>query len=123
MQIKILFNICILLISFHFSAAFDHRLAVSILRIQDGLDYSKVIGDEDNSNAPSADITLTSPPSRSHLHNVDSSHMLHADSNLNIANIAVSEGVVAPAYPIISKYSSTIGIYCLVLLSIVCQSI
>lgn len=62
-------------------------MAVAILRLSDGLDYSKVTEDDDQSAQASADITLTQSTQRSGLHISNSSHMLHADSNLNIANM------------------------------------
>lgn len=87
----------------HYSTAFDYRLAVTILRLPDGLDYSKIIGEE-QSGVPSTDITLTAVPSRTDLCSSVSNRIMHADSNLSISNsVTLSEGQVSPGYPVISK--------------------
>ncbi|KAF2899446.1 hypothetical protein ILUMI_06729 [Ignelater luminosus] len=84
--------------------AFENRLSVAILRLPEGLDYSRIIEEEDHGAISSADLTLSQPPSRAEhcLHTSPSTHMMHADSNLNIAHLGVSESIVSSAFPTIS---------------------
>lgn len=63
------------------SDAFDNRVSVGILRLEDGLDYSQLLENVDN-NSSMADLTSTLTLS------VQNLGMLHAaDSNLNIASL------------------------------------
>ncbi|XP_068910753.1 bumetanide-sensitive sodium-(potassium)-chloride cotransporter isoform X2 [Tenebrio molitor] len=71
-------------------AAFDHRLAVTILRLKDGLDYSKLMGEEDQT--ASTDVTLTHP-STVDLRGLPTSNMMHADSNLSLADLGKTDTV------------------------------
>ncbi|KAJ1522323.1 hypothetical protein ONE63_002619 [Megalurothrips usitatus] len=63
--------------------AFDNRVAVGILRLEDGLDYSRVLG-SDNMNGSSSLADMQSTLTLS----VQNLGMLHAaDSNLNISSL------------------------------------
>lgn len=73
-----------------YSAAFDQRLAVTILRLKDGFDYSKLMGEEDHVHNGS-DITLTTPSSILEIAKHPTSTMMHADSNLSLADLGKSE--------------------------------
>lgn len=84
-----------------FSTAFDNRLSVTILRLPDGLDYSKVT--EIEGGSPNGDTMSIIPSSRSFMHTSDSNHMLHADSNLNISSIGMPDSIASSVYPPISK--------------------
>ncbi|XP_017780455.1 PREDICTED: bumetanide-sensitive sodium-(potassium)-chloride cotransporter [Nicrophorus vespilloides] len=74
-------------------SAFDNRLSVAILRVPDGLDYSRITEEEDATH--STDITYSQPPSRADLRPFAATRMMHADSNLNISHIdhSVSDSV------------------------------
>lgn len=82
--------------------AFDNRSSVAILRIPGGLDFSSITEEEPGGTAI-AESNLTHNSSRSDIHTVDSSHMMHADSNLNLSSIGVPESVVTSTLPVISK--------------------
>ncbi|XP_065156250.1 bumetanide-sensitive sodium-(potassium)-chloride cotransporter [Atheta coriaria] len=76
-------------------SAFDNRLSVAILRTPEGLDFSRILDNEED-NAISTDISLTQTPSRPDLHSnpFAITRMVHADSNLNISNVpSVSDSV------------------------------
>ncbi|KAK4881311.1 hypothetical protein RN001_004630 [Aquatica leii] len=81
--------------------AFENRLSVAILRLQEGLDYSRIMEEDDANIIPSTDITLSQHPSTCMFNNI-SRPMMHTDSNLNIAHLVVSESVVSSAYPTIN---------------------
>lgn len=85
--------------------AFDNRLSVAILRVPEGLDYSKIFDEEDQGALSSCELTLSQPPSRAenYLHTSPSAHMMHADSNLNIAHLSVSDSISSSPFPSISK--------------------
>ncbi|KAJ8965882.1 hypothetical protein NQ314_003862 [Rhamnusium bicolor] len=70
-------------------AAFDHRVSVVILRLKDGLDYSKLTEEEDQGNINS-DATST-PNKSSSLRTSASSNMMHADSDLSLPNVGLPE--------------------------------
>ncbi|XP_044762363.1 bumetanide-sensitive sodium-(potassium)-chloride cotransporter [Coccinella septempunctata] len=73
-------------------AAFDYRLSVTILRVKDGLDYSSLTEDDEpagNANG-STDQTIPHPPSSTDLRIFTSSNMMHADSNLCLADLGGS---------------------------------
>ncbi|KAF5270453.1 hypothetical protein FQR65_LT17843 [Abscondita terminalis] len=84
--------------------AFENRLAVAILRMQEGLDYSRIMEEDDTNVVPSADVTLNQHPSTGMFNNI-LRPMMHADSNLNIAHLAVTDSVVSSAYPTITTPS------------------
>lgn len=86
------------------SSAFDNRLSVTILRLPDGLDYSKITEEDEAGFLSSADLTLTHPSSTNEL---TSNRMMHADSNFNIAQLGVMENVVSSSLNIISTYLKT----------------
>ncbi|KAF5306750.1 hypothetical protein FQA39_LY01508 [Lamprigera yunnana] len=81
--------------------AFEKRLAVAILRLPDGLDYSKILDEEDNGVVPSVDITLSQHPSTGTFNNI-ARPMMHVDSNLNISHLGISESIVSSAYTTIN---------------------
>lgn len=85
------------------STAFDNRLSVTILRLPDGLDYSKVT--EIEGGSPNGD-TMSITPSRPFMHTSDSNHMLHADSNLNISSLGVPDSIASSVYLPISKHDA-----------------
>lgn len=88
-----------ILIFFFPSTAFDNRLSVTILRLPDGLDYSKLT-EEAEGGSPNGDTMSITPSSRHFMHTSDSNHMLHADSNLNISSIGVPDSIIASSvYP------------------------
>ncbi|XP_028130937.1 bumetanide-sensitive sodium-(potassium)-chloride cotransporter isoform X2 [Diabrotica virgifera virgifera] len=70
-------------------AAFDHRLAVAILRLGDGLDYGILLDDADQDRT-SNDASLT-PASRNELRTSVSSNIMHADSNLSLTTVGLPE--------------------------------
>ncbi|KAJ8946616.1 hypothetical protein NQ318_007219 [Aromia moschata] len=70
-------------------AAFDHRVSVTILRVNNGLDYSKLTENEDQGNINSD--TALSTNTSSGLRTSDSNNMMHADSNLSLANVGLPE--------------------------------
>lgn len=72
----------------HFSAAFDYRLSVTILRVKDGLDYSNLTEDDEPAgNANGAmDQIIPHIPSSTGLSNF-TSRMMHADSNLCLVDL------------------------------------
>ncbi|XP_077285790.1 sodium potassium chloride cotransporter [Arctopsyche grandis] len=82
--------------------AFDNRMAVVILRLSGGLDFSKLLGEDEvstpagmlTSGASTGDLTI------SHRVTPHSGQMMHADSNLDIMHMAQSESP--------SPYSSTL---------------
>lgn len=76
-------------------------MSVTILRLPDGLDYSKLT--EAEGTSPNGDTMSIAPSSRSFMHTSDSNHMLHADSNLNISSIDVPDSIASSVYPPISK--------------------
>jgi solute carrier family 12 sodium/potassium/chloride transporter 2 len=63
---------------------------VTILRLKDGLDYSKLMGEEDQT--ASTDVTLTHP-STVDLRGLPTSNMMHADSNLSLADLGKTDTV------------------------------
>lgn len=73
---------------------------MTILRLPDGLDYSKLT--ESAGSSPNGD-TMSIAPSRSFIHTSDSNHMLHADSNLNISGLGIADRVACSVYPPLSK--------------------
>ncbi|KAB0800350.1 hypothetical protein PPYR_06090 [Photinus pyralis] len=81
--------------------AFENRLAVAILRLPDGLDYSRILEEDENATTPNADLTLSQHPSTHAFPNI-SRAMMHADSNLDISHIDVSESIVSSSYPSIN---------------------
>ena len=80
-------------LSFIYSYAFDNRMSVAILRVPGGLDYSKVIEEDEIENSPSTDMTLTIPPSRVDDSTLLDRQLVHADSNLNISRIHLHDGL------------------------------
>ncbi|CAG9836957.1 unnamed protein product [Diabrotica balteata] len=70
-------------------AAFDHRVAVAILRLGDGLDYGILLDDADQDRI-SNDASLT-PASRNELRTSVSSNIMHADSNLSLTTVGLPE--------------------------------
>ncbi|KAK9736670.1 Amino acid permease [Popillia japonica] len=72
-------------------AAFDNRLSVVILRVADGLDYSKIM--EEDENVPSTDLSM--PISRAEPISTIARQLMHADSNLNISHLVASEGNIS----------------------------
>lgn len=89
------------------SSAFDNRLSVAILRTPEGLDFSRILDNEED-NAISTDISLTQTPSRPDLHSnpFAITRMVHADSNLNISNVpSVSDSV--QSITVLSKTKQT----------------
>lgn len=97
---------------FFFSNAFDNRLAVCILRVTEGLDYARIMDEEENTGCYSSqDLTLvgnsqqathngflTSPKS-SGLGN----GMMHADSNLSLSRIGVADSAMSTSMPTLSS--------------------
>lgn len=83
--------------------AFDNRMAVAILRLSDGLDYSRIMDDEENGGCySSGDLTLVGSAQTTHngiLHSPSVSGMMHADSNLSISHLGVSENVISTSMP------------------------
>lgn len=75
--------------SFVFSAALDHRVAVTILRLGDGLDHSKLLDDEDQVPVNN-DSTLT-PATRHDFRTSISSNIMHADSNLSLTTVGLPD--------------------------------
>lgn len=96
-------------------SAFDHRLAVTILRVRDGLDYSKLTIEEDIDSSPGSNIMeengsaraistivnkenrlnsskndMLMSPLNNHLRTSASSNMMHADSNLSLENVGIT---------------------------------
>ncbi|KAG5884017.1 hypothetical protein JTB14_018579, partial [Gonioctena quinquepunctata] len=69
-------------------AAFDHRVAVTILRISDGLDYSRLTEDDEGNTL--TDIIMTPRPINE-FRTSASSKMMHADSNLSLPTIGLPE--------------------------------
>ncbi|XP_072384867.1 bumetanide-sensitive sodium-(potassium)-chloride cotransporter isoform X2 [Diabrotica undecimpunctata] len=69
--------------------AFDHRVAVAILRLGDGLDYGILLDDADQDRI-SNDASLT-PASRNELRTSVSSNIMHADSNLSLTTVGLPE--------------------------------
>lgn len=89
--------------SFICSTAFENRLSVAILRLPEGLDYSRIIEEDEQAGISSVDLTLSQPPSRGgFLRSSSSTHVMHADSNLDISHLGVSESIVSSAFPTIS---------------------
>ncbi|XP_063908850.1 bumetanide-sensitive sodium-(potassium)-chloride cotransporter isoform X1 [Zophobas morio] len=86
-------------------AAFDHRLAVAILRLKDGLDYSKLMGDE--LNGTPADISMSQPPTVDLRSGLAANTMMHADSNLSLADLGKSD--TATPKNTISKNTTILG--------------
>ncbi|KAI4458081.1 solute carrier family 12 cation cotransporter [Holotrichia oblita] len=72
-------------------AAFDNRLSVVILRVADGLDYSKIM--EEDEGVPSTDLSM--PISRAEPISTIARQLMHADSNLNISHLVASEGNIS----------------------------
>ncbi|XP_057662624.1 bumetanide-sensitive sodium-(potassium)-chloride cotransporter isoform X1 [Diorhabda carinulata] len=70
-------------------AAFDHRVAVAILRLKDGLDYSKLL-EEAQQDPISSDATLT-PAMKHELGTSVTSNIMHADSNLSLPTVGLPE--------------------------------
>lgn len=70
-----------------FSAAFDYRLAVTILRLPEGLDYSKITEDIDQANSNGE---LTVKPF-TELRTSTSSNMMRMDSDLSLPTISDSK--------------------------------
>ncbi|KAK5649405.1 hypothetical protein RI129_000434 [Pyrocoelia pectoralis] len=81
--------------------AFENRLAVAILRLPDGLDYSRILEEDETATTPLTENTLSQHPSTHAFPNI-SRAMMHADSNLDISHIGVSESIVSSAYPTIT---------------------
>lgn len=77
-------------------SAFDQRLSVCIVKLANGLDYSRITEEEDPAFQSSADLTLNHSPSRPDLRSsVLSARLMHADSNLSISHIAVQDSIVS----------------------------
>lgn len=72
---------------FFSSSAFDYRLAVTILRLPEGLDYSKVTEEIDQINS-NGELTLKS---LNELRTSTSSNIMRMDSNLSLPTISESE--------------------------------
>lgn len=86
-----------------FSAAFDIRLSVCILKLPEGLDYSRITDEEETGYQSSADLTLTQYPTRSDFHHhLAGSGMMRVDSNNSISHINVQDSIVSTSF-------STIG--------------
>lgn len=71
----------------YFSSAFDYRLAVTILRLPEGLDYSKVTEEIDQTNS-NGELTLKP---LNELRTSTSSNIMRMDSNLSLPAISESE--------------------------------
>jgi hypothetical protein len=84
---------------------------VTILRLKDGLDYSKLMGEEDQT--ASTDVTLTHP-STVDLRGLPTSNMMHADSNLSLADLGKTD-TVTPKNTISKKsfLELTLSIQCI----------
>lgn len=70
-------------------AAFDHRVAVAILRLKDGLDYSKLL-DEAQQDPICNNATFT-PATKHELLTSVTSSIMHADSNLSLPTVGLPE--------------------------------
>lgn len=69
-------------------AAFDQRLAVTILKIKDGLDYSRITEEDETGNFFTNETALMSNSnSQMEMRKSASSSMMHADSNLSLVDI------------------------------------
>ncbi|KAL3280368.1 hypothetical protein HHI36_017857 [Cryptolaemus montrouzieri] len=93
-------------------AAFDHRLSVTILRVKDGLDYSSITGDDEptgNGHGPT-EQSIPHPPSRTDLRISTSSNMMHADSNLCLADlVGPDKNDHSPSSTTVTLYDSDSG--------------
>jgi hypothetical protein len=69
----------------HFSDAFENRMAVAILRLPDGLDYSKLTDDAEPHAYDNGGFSPTS--SSQYLTGGDQSGFLRVDSNVSIAQL------------------------------------
>ncbi|CAG9818005.1 unnamed protein product, partial [Phaedon cochleariae] len=67
--------------------AFDHRVSVTILRLPDGLDYSKLTKDEDQINQDASIISKNGNQFRTSA----SSNLMHADSNLSLVVVGIAD--------------------------------
>lgn len=83
-------------------------MAVAILRLPDGLDYSRIMDDEENGGCySSGDLTLVgslvnSAQTTHHngiLNSPSVSRMMHADSNLSISHLGVNDTTMSSSMP------------------------
>lgn len=82
-------------------------MAVAILRLPDGLDYSRIMDEDENVACySSGDLTLVGSQQTTHNGVLASplvSRMMHADSNLSIAHLGVSETIISTSMPALGK--------------------
>lgn len=86
-----------------FSSGFDQRLSVCILKLPDGLDYSRITEEEDPGCQSSNDLTLNQSNSRPDLRSsLLSARLMHADSNLSISHVGVQDSIVSTSFSMTS---------------------
>ncbi|CAH0553671.1 unnamed protein product [Brassicogethes aeneus] len=68
-------------------AALDHRVSVAILRLPNGLDYSKITQDQDDQGISIGEANV---PANLEMRTSASSNMMRADSNQSLPNVGVA---------------------------------
>lgn len=89
-------------LTYHFSNALNDRMALAILRMPKGMDYSYLnleVNHDNGFDSPTINQSNTSLAGTGDLILTSNRHLMHADSNLNLAGMASSQSTITTPQP------------------------